>query len=202
MSMSESLFQNTESIFLASGSPRRRELLKSLGISFSIALATVDETPFVSEEPNSFATRMAQAKTEEIAVLNPAAWVIGADTVVAVDGEIFGKPATKEKSIKMLTRLNGRTHKVYTGVCLQCAEKNIAELQTSCTEVTFGRFTEDVLEAYVETEDSLDKAGAYGVQGRGSFLVEKINGSCTGVIGLPLCNLVSLLLKYQAIKPA
>lgn len=200
--MADTLFRNRERIILASGSPRRQALLRQLGITFSVVVSPVDETPAVREKPDAFAVRMAAAKAEKVAVLHPGTWVIGADTVVTKGDKILGKPVTRKRSLEMLTELNGGSHRVCTGFCIQCLEKNILDRKTEWTEVVFARFSRDVLRAYVRTEEPLDKAGAYGIQGAGSFLVKKINGSCSNVIGLPLCSLVSSLLKHQIIEPA
>lgn len=199
--MTQKVFCTIKPIILASGSPRRRELLSALGLNYTSAAAEVDETPHEEELPEAFAIRMAFAKADSIADHHPDAWVIGADTVVTIDGKILGKPGTRKKGLQMLRLLNGSSHQVYTGLCIRHRKTDITIEQTSRTKVRFGYFNDAVLQAYVDSGDSLDKAGAYGVQGIGSFLVDEITGSCTGVIGLPMNLLITSLLEYNVIEP-
>ncbi len=199
--MTVRLFHNRETVILASNSPRRRELLNGLGIDFSIEAAEVDETPYSFENPEDFAARMAGAKTEIPAKRHPRAWIIGADTVVTIAGEILGKPGNRLRSLEMLRELNDGIHTVYTAFCLRHQAQDITVSKISRTEVRFNRLPDTVLQAYVRTGEPLDKAGGYGIQGIGSFLVREIAGSCTGVIGLPMGHLVSCLLKYDVIEP-
>ncbi|WP_457573981.1 Maf family protein [Desulfolithobacter sp.] len=201
VSRSAGPFRNTVPLILASGSPRRQEFLEKLGLHFQILPATIDETPEPGESSEQFARRMALEKACQVAKNHPDSYIISADTVVTVHDRILGKPADSEEALAMLTVLQDTTHTVITGLCLHHREKHITELQTCSTEVTFARFPETALRAYVATGEPLDKAGGYGIQGIGGFLVRHIQGSSTNVIGLPVSQLVTLLLQHQVIAP-
>jgi septum formation protein len=143
---------------------------------------------------------MALAKASEIAALNPHAWVLGADTVVSIGGRILGKPRDRNDALAILKLLVGRTHQVITGVSLCHRALGFEETFVDLTLVTFAQFPDDILSAYVRTGEPLDKAGAYGIQGIGSFLARGLNGSCTNVIGLPVDLVVSILLSRGVIE--
>ncbi|WP_456386658.1 Maf family protein [Desulfolithobacter sp.] len=194
-------FRSTASLILASGSPRRQEFLKNLGLDFQVLPAVIDETPEPGENSEHFARRMALEKACQVAEIHPESYIISADTVVTIQGRILGKPANGKEALAMLTALQDTTHTVITGLCLHHREKGITELQTCSTEVTFARFPQTVLRAYVATEEPFDKAGGYGIQGIGGFLVRHIRGSCSNVIGLPVSQLVTLLLHHQVVAP-
>ncbi|BCO08201.1 Maf-like protein [Desulfolithobacter dissulfuricans] len=194
-------FCSTAPLILASGSPRRQEFLKNLGLDFQVLPAVIDETPEPGENSVHFARRMALEKACQVAGIHPDSYIISADTVVTVRDRILGKPADGEEALAMLTALQDTTHTVITGLCLHHREKKITELQTCSTEVTFARFPETALRAYVATGEPLDKAGGYGIQGIGGFLVRHIRGSCSNVIGLPVSQLVTLLLHHQIVAP-
>ena len=196
------LFCNLHPIVLASASPRRQQFLRELGLDFTVRAAAIDETPMPSERPEDFALRMAEAKARAVAPRHGRAFIIGADTVVSLDELILGKPRDDQDALDMLTRLQGRTHRVITGLALSCTEQGVHTSTATVTSVQFATFAPEVLAAYVRTGEPMDKAGAYGIQGRGGFLVRKIEGSCSNVIGLPVNTLVSLLLRYRAIAPA
>lgn len=196
-------FRNIEPVILASESPRRKKFLRQLGMKFTIFPAAVDETPYYGEQAADFAQRMAVAKATVAAEQNPSSWVIGADTVVTLNGgEILGKPDNPAQALIILKQLRGKTHQVVTGLCLCCLDKNINSLLVEITDVTFMDVSDDVLLSYIKTGEPLDKAGAYGIQGIGAFLVKSINGSCSNVIGMPLSQLVSLLIDNDIIMPA
>ncbi|XOF34415.1 MAG: Maf family protein [Candidatus Electrothrix sp. YB6] len=195
------MFLTRKPLILASASPRRQQLLRDLGIDFTVLPADINETPQAGETSAGFALRMAEEKTACIARQHPAAWVIGADTVVTFDGRILGKPADAAHALKMLRSLRGRTHQVITGLALACMDKNRQESLTRTTEVSFADVPDAVLSAYIRTGEPLDKAGAYGIQAKGGFLVRSITGSCTNVIGLPLSTCISLLLQCNIITP-
>ena len=200
--MNRQMFSTCQQLILASSSPRRQQFLRDLGITFTVITTDVDETPMHNEQPAAFALRIARTKAMPVATVNSGGWVIGADTVVTLpDGTILGKPDSKKQALDMLSRLNNATHLVMTGACLCCLDKEFETTLVETTEVTFMDIPEEVLWAYVQTGEPLDKAGAYGIQGLGSFLVKSINGSCTNVIGLPVNRLVSLLLTNKIIKP-
>ena len=180
-------------LILASESPRRRELLSSLGIPFrSCSPRAVEVAPEQGEEPSVYARRMARLKGVSLADADGI--VIAADTVVSLDGTIFGKPKDEADAVAMLERLNGRRHEVCTAVYIRLPE---AVIFHEITNVVFGRFSRDLLTRYVESGEPLDKAGAYAIQGRGAALVERIAGSHSNVIGLPLEQLVRELLRAE-----
>jgi septum formation protein len=198
--MKRAMFKTRQQLILASSSPRRQRFLRNLGIEFTIITADIDETPIIGEAPDTFARRMAQAKAGAVARAKPHCWVIGADTVVTLpDGTILGKPTNEDEAATMLALLNNTTHRVMTGMCLCCLEQDIETTLVETTEVTFMDVPEQALKAYIQSGEPLDKAGAYGIQGLGSFLVRSINGSCTNVIGLPVNRLVQLLLEHNII---
>ena len=194
------MFKNNGQLVLASGSPRRRRFLAELGLDFTVVGADVDETHRPGESPLAFVSRLAQEKAAAIVTDHPEAWVIGADTVVVMADEILGKPADSEDALKMLTRLAGRTHEVWTGFAI-IKGSSVAVARAVRTEVTFVTAVKDVLAAYVASGEPLDKAGAYGIQGRGGLLVERIDGSYSNVVGLPMAELVEELLNLGAIAP-
>lgn len=176
-------------VVLASASPRRRELLAQLGLQFSTASPDVDETPSPGEVPAAYVRRLAIEKAH--AVEAPAdALVIAADTTVDLDGEILAKPLDADDARAMLRRLSARTHRVHTGVALRRGDLVLAEVVTSM--VTFTPLTPEVIEWYVGTGEPLDKAGAYAVQGAGGVFVQRVRGSVSNVVGLPLHAVVRL----------
>jgi septum formation protein len=186
-----------KSIVLASSSPRRRKLLRELGVGFSVRVPDVDESPLQGELPGPHVRRLALAKARAIArQLAPgcgARWVIGADTVVVLDGRILGKPRDARDAEGMLARLSGRTHEVITGVALVPAASGRARTAVVRSRVTMKTFDEAAIRRYVAGGEPLDKAGAYAVQGRGRHLVARVSGSLTNVVGLPLERLSRLL---------
>lgn len=174
-------------IILASASPRRRELLSLAGVDFSVKVADVNEVIPENAKPDEVVISLAMQKAQAVANENPDSIVIGSDTVVALDGEILGKPKNEENAAQMLTRLSGRSHTVYTGVAIIHGEKvkNFCE----ATEVVFNNLTQEEIRNYIATGECMDKAGAYGIQGKGCVLVEKINGDYFNVVGLPVSKL-------------
>lgn len=177
------------SLVLASASPRRRELLDQLGVPFRVLVSAGGEAPPLSEDRGEiYAERMAAAKMPRTSYENTC--IIAADTVVSINGEILGKPRSHEEAFTMLRKLNGTRHEVCTGMCVALEEKVVFH---ETTEVFFGRWPEALLRRYSDTEEPLDKAGAYAIQGMGAFLVEKIIGSHSNVIGLPLEQLARRL---------
>ena len=195
------MFKTCKSLILASASPRRRQFLTDLGLTFTCLPADIDETPKTEETPTAFALRLAREKARVIAEQHPQAYVIGSDTVVTLNNRILGKPADAAHALDILHSLQGKTHQVITGLSLTCLQDNCFENLTRTTDVTFSAFSDSILRAYIKTGDPMDKAGAYGIQGKGSFLVKTIQGSCSNVIGLPLNTCTSLLLKYGVIIP-
>ena len=189
-------------LVLASASPRRQDFLARLGLQFQVAPADIDETLRADESPEPFARRMAAAKAELVARDRPDACVIGADTVVALDGTVFGKPRDPDDALAILQTLWGRTHQVITGVAVVCPARGIDEVFTVSSEVSFAAFPDDILRAYIATGEPMDKAGAYAIQGRGAFLVRAIAGSCSNVVGLPVHDLVAVLLHHRLVRVA
>jgi septum formation protein len=179
-------------IVLASGSPRRTQLLALLGIAHEVdADHAVEETPLPGEGPEALATRLARAKALAVASRHPGRAVLAADTVVTLDGDLLGKPATPVEAEAMLARLAGREHTVVTAVAL-AVDGRVWE-RVDRTRVRFRPLTPQMIRDYVATGEPMDKAGAYGLQGYGAVLVDWIEGDCFGVIGLPLRLVVDLL---------
>jgi len=186
-------------IILASQSPRRRYLLERAGLRFTVIPSRFDETSVSASNPDDYVRELAVAKAQDVARMHPDSWVIGADTVVVADGRVLGKPASNAQARDMLRRLSGRTHQVLTGFCIcrQRDERMFAD--TVCTDVLFKTLTDDEIEWYIQTGEPFDKAGAYAIQGIGTFLVRRINGSYTNVVGLPVCEVVEFLIMEQVI---
>ena len=181
-----------DTIILASGSPRRRELLTLAGIPFEISAAEVDER---CGEPASSAVRVLSArKAQAVRDLYPRRFVLAADTLVELDGVSLGKPASPEEAASMLRRLSGRTHHVHTGVTVVSPAGDVWT-DADCTDVTFGEIPEAEILSYVRSGEPLDKAGAYAVQGRASLWISRLEGSYSSVIGLPLFLVRTLLLR-------
>ncbi len=184
------------SLILASASPRRRELLALAGLDFTVIPGDVDEIQHDGETPADQVRRLARAKALGIAEGRPEDWVLGADTLVVIDNLVMGKPRDREEAGRMLRLLSGRTHQVLTGYCLVNLAADILHLDHAVTEVTFETLTEDQINAYLDSGEPQDKAGAYAIQDLGAALVERINGSYTNVVGLPLSQVLRLLRKH------
>ncbi len=177
-------------MILASQSPRRIELMQEAGYAFDVVPADIDESPLPNETPLELVERLAADKAELVAQTAAQAdeIVIAADTIVAIDGEKLGKPANEAEATAMLKRLSGRSHQVATGVCIIKGEE--VRSFTTITEVTFYDLTEEEIEAYVTSGEPMDKAGAYGIQGKGGrMLVRSIKGDFYNVVGLPVARL-------------
>ncbi len=189
---------NTPLLYLASASPRRRELLASVGLRFTVMPADVDEIRREHESAEQFVLRVAAAKAERVSAQVARARsgryaVIAADTCVAVEGEVFGKPEDAAAAAVMLRRLSGRSHEVITAVVLDHDDNVRAALSRSV--VTFKALSDGEIRRYCNTGESLDKAGAYAIQGLAGGFVERLEGSYTGVVGLPMFELRNLLLQ-------
>jgi septum formation protein len=182
-------------VTLASQSPRRRELLAQLGLALDVRPAHADETPRPGEAPRAYVERLAREKARAVA----GAVVLGADTTVAVDGRILGKPDDAADAARMLRALSGRAHEVVTGVCVRAAGRE--EAVTVATEVLFAPLDEARIAWYVATGEPLDKAGAYAVQGAGGLFVREVRGSVSNVVGLPLAETLELLARAGAALP-
>lgn len=179
-------------IILASGSPRRKELLTQMGLSYRVMVSDADETVDHSLSPADQVALISRRKAEAVAAqAGQEALIIAADTIVALDGAIMGKPHSRDEAVQMLSTLQGRTHQVYTGLTLRQGNRVVTE--TECTAVTFRPMTGSEIEAYVASGEPMDKAGAYGIQGLGGVFVEGIHGDYFNVMGLPICRLGMLL---------
>lgn len=193
-------------LILASTSPRRKELLSSLGLDFlTFSLANSEPEPFTGEEPVAFANRAALAKAQACQKAFQASDIIlGADTIVTQEGKIFCKPGNAESAFQMLSSLNGKTHQVITAYCLIYPENAKIKIHQAfvSTLVSFYSWSEDVLKNYAFSDEPLDKAGAYAIQGKGAFLINKIQGSWSNVVGLPLCEITAFLLQRKLICPS
>lgn len=172
-------------LVLASGSPRRADLLRAAGIAFDVVVANVDETVLPAETPEQHVRRLAEAKARAVLDRVGERPVLGADTVVVVDGQILGKPADNAEAKRMLGRLSGRTHEVLTGVCVARAGAS-SMVRVAVTTVEFAELSEAEIDWYVRSGEPADKAGGYGIQGLGSRFVTRIDGSYSNVVGLPV----------------
>jgi septum formation protein len=186
---------------LASASPRRFELLRSVGLAFDTAASGVEETCSPGGAPSRLAQGWAEAKARRVAERFPAHWVLGADTIVVLDEVVLGKPAHEEGAVAMLERLSGRDHAVVSGICLVHRDKSFHHVEAVFTRVRFKTLSRREIRSYVASGEPLDKAGAYGIQGQGAFLVKAVYGSYTNVVGLPLCETLELLLRQGVIAP-
>jgi nucleoside triphosphate pyrophosphatase len=181
-------------LILASSSPRRQELLRNAGFEFEVRSSSIREEPRPGETPEAFVRRMAAEKALEVAARSPAATlVLGADTVVVMDREILGKPRNPEEAARMLRQLSGRSHQVLTGVCLVKAPDSIEARGESDTRVWFRPLEDAEIRDYVASGEPLDKAGAYGIQGRASRFVTRIEGCYFNVVGLPVALVDQML---------
>ena len=181
-------------LILASASPRRRELLSNAGYEYNIQAADIDESIYSGLSPYDTVKELSAAKAAFVAKNNREAVVLGSDTIVSLDGEILGKPHSKQEAASMLRALSGKTHRVYTGVCAVLGSKS--ESLVIYTDVTFYELSESQIENYIETGEPMDKAGAYGIQGYGSVLVKGINGDYYTVMGLPMAETARLLSRF------
>ena len=178
-------------VILASASPRRRELLRLVGIAHEVEPADIGESVLPGESPAPHAERLARAKAHAMAERHPHAVVIAADTIVVVDGDILGKPRDGEQAAAMLRRLSGREHTVFTAIAV--ARDARTESAVEDVRVTFRQITDEEIEEYIATGEPMDKAGAYGIQGYGATIVERVDGDYFSVMGLGLRRLVELL---------
>lgn len=185
-----------EPLILASASPRRRELLSALGAVFEIVVADVieDEDPLL--DPRVMVARNSVRKAENVAVRYPAAWVLGADTTVFIDGIALNKPPDLDSARAMLRRLSGRTHTVFTGVALRHHERGVSEDLGVACEVDFHPLSDPAIEAYLSLVHVLDKAGAYGIQEHGERVVAARRGSLSNIMGLPQDEVRELLTRH------
>ncbi len=188
-------------LILASQSPRRRRLLMGVGVTIEIRPVDIDESQNTYEAPEAFVLRLAEEKARASLSLNKSKladenndMVLGADTIVVLDGEIIGKPRDRAHAFDMLSKLSGRTHHVYTGVCVldSCRGKHC---DVVCTPVTFRSLPKQEIEDYLDTDEPYDKAGSYAIQGKGGVMVDRVEGSYSNIIGLPIKETLELIKK-------
>lgn len=195
------LFSAACPLVLGSGSPRRKDMLFNLGLEFKIDPSKAEEpAPKPGQPPEEYVRSMARFKAVDVASRHEGEVVLTADTIVAIDNKILGKPASKAHAFEMLADLSGRTHKVLTG-CALLGPGGRRSFFTATTEVDFIRLPPNMINAYIATGEPMDKAGGYGIQGVGSFLVREVRGSYTNVVGLPLARVLEVLLEWGVIVP-
>jgi septum formation protein len=194
-------------LVLASASPRRQELLRNASIPFEVQPTNIPEVPQPGEAPRAFAERMAREKALAVFRLLPNDFVLGADTIVIVDAEILGKPRDRADAVRMLRLLSGRKHQVTTGVCLlglrprdENGKIGFEDVKSETTLVTMDPLGEEDIHGYVSTGEPMDKAGAYGIQGRASRWISRIEGDYFNVVGLPVSLVYKMLREHGTIE--
>jgi septum formation protein len=187
-------------LILASKSPRRCDLLNQAGLTFTVIPSTVDERAVAIGPPEEHVRLLAEAKAGEVAQRFPESWVIGADTVVVIENTVLGKPRTQSEARHMLEALSGKTHRVLTGYCICCKNAKRSFSRTVETKVLFKPLTDREMDWYVSTREPFDKAGGYAAQGLGSSLIQRLDGSYTSVVGLPVCEVVDYLVKQGVVE--
>ena len=201
--MSQGPFRARRPLVLASASPRRQALLAGQGLHFEVVPSAVKEpAPEPGEAPADYAARMARIKGADIAARHPGKVVLSADTIVVRGTDILGKPQDRREAVAMLSSLSGGWHEVVTGFCVLCESEALTVCRTVTTRVHMADNSQEMLAAYVATGEPMDKAGAYGIQGIGAFLVDEVQGSYTNVVGLPLRSVLNILLEIGAIGVA
>jgi septum formation protein len=196
---------NLSVIVLASASPRRQELLRNAGILFAVYPANIPEIPLAGESTRDCAERLAREKAQAVLRHQPGKLVLGADTIVVVDGEILGKPRDEDDAMRMLRRLSGRTHQVITGVCLvgpalrtgnQKLETGFEDTRSETTLVSMATLTDEDIHSYIASGEPMDKAGAYAIQGMASRWIPRIDGDYFNVVGLPVALVHRMLQEH------
>ncbi|MGL4796722.1 MAG: Maf family protein [Paraclostridium sp.] len=180
-------------IILASGSPRRKEILANTKLKFNVITSDIDETVLENEQPIQLVLRLALEKSMDVASKNSNGLVIGADTIVVLDNTILGKPKNEDEAFKMLASLSDREHQVITGISVINLDNNKKIIDYVVSNVKFKKLTEKDIKDYISTEEYKDKAGAYGIQGFGALLVEEIKGDYFNIVGLPISKLGDIL---------
>jgi len=194
------IFTNSEDIVLASGSPRRQAYFTEMGLFFRVVPASIEEKCTSGETPVHYIERLAAEKALCVAGQFPDYWIVAADTVVCLGDILLEKPADEDAAVKMLMALSGREHIVRTSLCLHISNRSVTKIRSVSTRVLFWDYTEDVARSYVASGEPMDKAGSYGIQGKGAFLVREIHGSYSNVVGLPLCEFIEMLSQCKLIK--
>ncbi|MDO5351902.1 MAG: Maf family protein [Succinatimonas sp.] len=181
-------------LILASGSPRRKDFIESLGLKFKIVVPDIDESRFKNESPCELVQRLSKLKAQAVASKHQNDIVIAADTIVVLDNEILGKPSNRNDAKIMLKKLSGRTHEVFTGYTVQKGEICYHGLEH--TQVDFAILSDELISSYVNSGECDDKAGSYAIQGLAAMFIKKVNGDVNSVIGLPICTIRILLEKF------
>lgn len=197
-----SLFTTRAPLILASASPRRKALLEGLGLRFKVRVAAINEKTNQEETPEDYVGRLSEEKARAVSRENRPAWILAADTVVVLDAAILNKPTNREEALAMLLHLSGRRHHVLTGFCLLHRETEKRLVNTVRTAVEFIPLSREICEAYIDSGEPMDKAGAYGIQGQGGCFVRRVDGSYSNVVGLPLAEVIQELLVQGVIAPA
>ncbi len=189
-------------IVLASGSPRRKEMLEKLGIPISVIPSAVPEDLLPGETPGEHVVRLSIAKAKEVAARDDVAgrWFIGSDTIVLLGNDILGKPADAGEAAAMLRSLSGACHRVLSGYAVLDRQGGKMVADVVATDVRFRELTESEIAGYIATGEPMDKAGAYAIQGMGGVFVERIDGSYNNVVGMPLCQVVEVLKRMGAVS--
>jgi septum formation protein len=187
-------------LILASASPRRRELLQLAGIPLEIIPSQADERFWHGESPEEHVRRVARAKAIHVGRQHPGRWVLGADTVVAIDGKVLGKPGDPREAEEMLRDLSQREHRVLTGFCILRYPSMEEREGTVISRVKFKSLSPEEIRWYIDTGEPFDKAGGYAIQGKAAFMVKEVHGSYTNVVGLPLCEVVEALRELGAVN--
>ncbi len=184
-------------MILASNSPRRKEILQKLKIPFMVRTSQTSEEVYIGEDPEIYVQRMAEAKAEKVAESFRDALVIGSDTIVCLGGDILGKPSDKKEAFAMLRKISGKSHLVYTAVCMISKAKGQKIAILEKTVVDFAELTDREIQEYIDTEEPMDKAGSYGIQDQGALFVEGITGCFYNVMGLPIRRVYEELQKIE-----
>jgi septum formation protein len=187
-------------LILASASPRRKELLESAGLKFTVLKPACDESVLENEGPEIMVKRLSEAKAAYAASLEPNNWILSADTTVYIDGRILGKPSDRKEASEMLETLSGRWHEVWGGIAICHIPGNFFQIQAHCTKVLMRKLNHEDISKFVASGEPMDKAGGYAIQGIGASLVSEIQGSYTNVVGLNLSAVITCFLENKLIK--
>jgi septum formation protein len=198
--MSHHSISKNNPLVLASNSPRRIAILRQISIPFEAVGSMVEEALFKGMQPTEFACQAALRKAESVRRLHKDRWILSADTIVVMNNTVFGKPKDIQECRKMLLHLSGKHHKVITGFCIVDPEGETAHTEAVVTKVKIKQLTESEIEAYIKTREPFGKAGSYAIQGIGSFMIEHISGSYTNVVGLPVCEVVAVLVTNGGLR--
>jgi septum formation protein len=198
--MSKRSIDQDNPLVLASSSPRRKELLMHVGIPFESVESGIEETAEGRPSPVKLACRMAVQKAESVHQVRPQRWILGADTIVVLKTRVFGKPKDARDCREMLFSLQGRNHRVITGFCIIDESGSLVHVEAVTTKVKVKKMSEPEIEAYIKTGEPFGKAGGYAIQAIGSFMIERITGSYTNVVGLPICEVVGRLVACGALR--